>query len=82
MMVLRKCSNGSLSRKKNDSFVVIASATSVTSGSFFTSRSFATKSAKVAMPARCATGSNRLSTKYCLSADSMRPERSLSSLRK
>ncbi len=33
MMVSRKCSNGSLSRKKNDSLVVIASTTSTMSGS-------------------------------------------------
>ncbi len=32
-MVLRKCSNGILSRKKKDSFVVIASTTSQISGS-------------------------------------------------
>ena len=61
---------------------VIASATLVMRGSFFRPLSLPTSSAKLSKPARCATGSNRLSTRYCLSADSTRPERSFKSLRK
>ena len=44
--------------------------------------SAATSSPRVARPALRATGSSRLSTRYCLSADSTRPERSLRHLRR
>ena len=50
MMVSRKCSNGSLSRKKNDSFVVIASTTSTMSGSASGAASLATRPVRLNSP--------------------------------
>jgi hypothetical protein len=82
MMKFWKCSNGSLSRKKKDSFVVIASTTSAISFSASRPRSFCTSSVKLGSAALRASGSSRLSNRYCLSADSVKPERSFSSLRR
>ena len=78
MMVSRKCSKGSLSRKKKVSLVVIASTTSTISG-IGCVLSLPTSSASVPTPCLRATGSRRLSARYCFSADSTRPERSRSS---
>ena len=47
MMVSRKWSNGVLSRKKNDSLVVIASTTSTMSGSAFGPLSLATRPGEI-----------------------------------
>jgi len=82
MIWLRKRSKGILSRKKKDSFVVIASTTSVVRDSTPDSLSFWTRPLRPATPALRATGKSRLSTRYCLSADNIRPDRSLSNLRK
>ena len=76
MMTLRKCSNGTLSRKKNDSLVIIASTTAVISALSWPRRSACTRSPRPLRPALRATGNSLLSTRYCLSADSTRPERS------
>jgi hypothetical protein len=81
MTVSRKCSNGTLSRKKNDSLVVIASTTDVDNGDVGAALSAFTRSARLARPALRTTGSRRLSTRYCFSDDSTRPERSRSILR-
>ena len=81
-MAVRKFSNGILSRKKNVSLVVMASTTIVIRHSLSPRRSAATSSPKFAKPALRAIGSKRLSTRYCLSADSTRPDRSLSDLRR
>jgi hypothetical protein len=77
----RNCSNGTLSRKKNDSLVVIASTTSPMSGSAG-SLSLRTNAASPERPALRATGNSRLSTKYCRPAESTSPERSLSMARR
>jgi hypothetical protein len=81
MTLLRNCSNGSLSRKKKDSFVAMASTIAVASGSE-PARSCCTNSPSFDKPARRASGKSLLSTRYCLSAASTRPERSRNSLRK
>ena len=78
-MVLRKCSNGSLSRKKNDSLVIIASTTSTTRGSAFGRLRRSASSDRPPRPALRASGRSRLSTRYCLSADSTSPDRSFNS---
>src|ERR1700738_3148098 len=75
-MAVRKFSNGILSRKKNVSLVVMASTTIVIRHSLSPRRSAATSSPKFAKPALRAIGSKRLSTRYCLSADSTKPDRS------
>ena len=56
MIVSRKCSNGILSRKKNDSLVVIASTTSTASASAFGPRSRCTRSVR---PARAGPARDR-----------------------
>jgi len=75
-------SNGILSRKKKVSLVVIASTTSDVSGSAPPPFIFWTSSG---MPGRFdlrASGTSRLSTRYCLSAERSIPERSFRSLRR
>jgi hypothetical protein len=81
-MAEQKCSNGTLSRKNSDSLVIIASTTAVISASALPRFSTATSSLRVPRPALRATGSSRLSARYCLSADSTSPERSLRDLRR
>jgi hypothetical protein len=82
MMVSRKWSNGTLSRKKKVSLVVIASTTSMASEAARGAFSWCTSSASVLMPCLRAIGKSRLSAKYCFSGASTRPERSFNSLRR
>jgi hypothetical protein len=63
MMVSRNWSNGTLSRKNSDSFVVIASTTSTMSGSASGVFSLATSPVRLNNPFLRATGSSRLSTR-------------------
>ena len=73
MIESRKCSNGTLSRKKKVSLVVMASttwATIVDDPPFI----FCTSSAIPGTPHLRDSGSRRLSIRYCLSADRSRPE--------
>src|SRR5450759_4594087 len=66
MMTARKWSNGILSRKKNDSLVVIASITSTVSGAAaVVALSLSTSSARPANPCLRATGNRRLSARFC-----------------
>ena len=76
MITARKCSNGTLSRKKKLSLVVIASITATSSGAAAGEAfSLATSSVRLENPCLRATGSRRLSARYCFSADSTKPER-------
>ena len=61
--VSRKCSNGVLSRKNSDSFVVIASTTSMVSASASALFSLATSPLRLDKPFLREIGSNRLSTR-------------------
>jgi len=79
--VSRRWSNGILSRKKKVSLVVMASTTSVVSTSA-PDLIFCTSSGIPASPTLRASGTSRLSTRYCLSAERSRPERSFRSLRR
>ena len=63
--------------RKTISLVIIASTTATVNASASPRLSAATSSARLPRPALRATGSKRLSTRYCLSADRTRPERCL-----
>ena len=63
MTVSRNCSNGLLSRKKNNSLVVIASTTSTISGSASGPFSLATRPVRLNRPCLRAIGISRLSTR-------------------
>ena len=81
MIEPRKCSNGTLSRKKKVSLVVMASTTwemRLADPPFI----FCTSSLIPDRPTFRDSGSNRLSIRYCLSLDRSRPEWSFRSLRK
>ena len=73
MIVSRKCSNGTLSRKKKVSLVVMASTTwaMIDDDPPFI---FCTSSPMPGTPHLRDSGSRRLSIRYCLSADRSRPE--------
>src|SRR6185437_12521018 len=81
MIQSRKWSNGTLSRKKKVSLVVIASTTCSTMAEH-PAFIFCTSSPMPERPHLRVSGSNRLSIRYCLSADRSRPEMSFRILRR